>query len=236
MRAADPTAGDGEEPVSSGIGTLNEGSLHAALKEHYARPGDRFEVPLEGFVIDLVRADGSLVEIQTGTFAALGDKFDRLVDGHRMLLVHPIAVESILVRPDGSRRRSPKKGRLTDVLGQLVSMPTLLDHPNFALDTVLVEVERAQVWDPKARRRRGGWRTEDRRLVQILETHSFTCTEDLARFVPDGLDEVFTTADLARRGGHSRDAAQKLAYCLRATGAFEVVDRTRAGIRYRLAD
>jgi hypothetical protein len=37
------------------IGTLMETSLHAALKEWYAQPGDRTEVPMDGYVIDLVR-------------------------------------------------------------------------------------------------------------------------------------------------------------------------------------
>ena len=53
------------------IGTLNEGSLHAALKQVYAEPGDTFEVPLDRFVIDISR-DELLIEIQTGSFAAMG--------------------------------------------------------------------------------------------------------------------------------------------------------------------
>ena len=39
------------------IGTLNEGALHAQLKEWYCRPGDRLEQSVSGFVIDLVRGD-----------------------------------------------------------------------------------------------------------------------------------------------------------------------------------
>jgi hypothetical protein len=55
-----------------GIGAIGEGPLHAAIKAILARPGDRLEVPLGGFVVDLVRADGELVEVQTGGFSALG--------------------------------------------------------------------------------------------------------------------------------------------------------------------
>ena len=44
----------------SDIGTLNEGSLHAALKELYAQPGDQFEVPLDRFVIDIKRSGKTL--------------------------------------------------------------------------------------------------------------------------------------------------------------------------------
>jgi hypothetical protein len=37
------------------IGTLNEGALHAQLKEWYRRPGDLLEQVTGGFVVDLVR-------------------------------------------------------------------------------------------------------------------------------------------------------------------------------------
>ena len=45
------------------IGTLNEKPLHAGLKEWVARPGDAFEQPVDGYVIDIVR-DDLLIEIQ----------------------------------------------------------------------------------------------------------------------------------------------------------------------------
>ncbi len=51
------------------IGTLNEGALHAQLKDWYRRRGDRVEQLVDGFVIDLVRGE-LLVEIQTGSFAS----------------------------------------------------------------------------------------------------------------------------------------------------------------------
>ena len=47
------------------IGTLNEKPLHAALKDWCARPGDQFEVFVDGFVVDIVRGN-LLIEIQTG--------------------------------------------------------------------------------------------------------------------------------------------------------------------------
>jgi len=50
------------------IGTLNEGALHAQLKDWYRRPGDLLEHKVGGYVIDLVR-DELLVEFQTGGVA-----------------------------------------------------------------------------------------------------------------------------------------------------------------------
>lgn len=213
------------------IGTLNEGSLHAALKADYARPGDRFEVPLDGFVIDIRRAD-QLIEIQTGSFGAMGRKLDHLLAEHRILVVHPIAVETFIEKPGASRRRSPKRRSVHHLFDELVSIPTLLDHPNLILEVVLVSVTDVRADDPTARRGRGGFRTTDRVLREIVDRHRFCDPTDLLDLVPDALPVEFTTVELARDAGISRDLAQKMAYCLRSLGLFHERGRTKAGIEY----
>ena len=220
--------------VEAGIGTLNEGSLHAALKERYAEPGDEFEVPLDGFVIDIARGS-SLIEIQTGSFAAVGRKLDRLLDDHQILLVYPVAAGTWLERPGVKRRKSPKRGSVYSVFDELVSVPTLLDHPGLSLEVVLVHVTKHQIHDPRARRGRGGYRTVDRVLDEVVEVHRFDSVADLCGLLPDNLPPDFTTADLAEQAGISRDAAQKMAYCFRPLGVFEATGRTRAGVTHRLS-
>ncbi|MGF1597608.1 MAG: hypothetical protein ACFCVK_11875 [Acidimicrobiales bacterium] len=218
-------------PIGS-IGTLNEGSLHAALKELYAEPGDEFEFALDGFVIDIRRRD-RLIEIQTGSFGAMGRKLDRLLSGHRVLVVHPLAVETYLHKGEAKPRRSPKRRTLYSMFDELVSMPTLLDHPHFELEIVLTVEDRIQVEDADLRRRRGGWRTVDRRLREVRSRHRFRTVDDLVPLVPPELPAVFNTADLAAATGISRPSAQKMAFCLRATGLFDPVRRTRQGVEYR---
>lgn len=220
-------------PAEPHIGTLNEGSLHAALKQRYSEPGDDFEVPLGRFVIDIRRPD-LLVEIQTGSFGAMGKKLDHLLPDHKILLVYPIAVESYLVRPDAKPKKSPKKSSVYGLFNELVSIPTLLDHPNLTLDVVLVSVNKVQVEDPKARRGRGGWRTSDRVLREVLDTHRFETAEDLLSLLPDNLPPVFTTADMSEAGPFKRDVAQQMAYCFRALGFFTEQGRTKAGYNYTL--
>ena len=216
------------------IGTLNEGSLHAALKDWYAQPGDSFEVPLHGFVIDICRAD-LLIEIQTGSFGAMGRKLDVLLEEHRMLLVYPVAVGTWLNRPRAKPRKSPKRQSVYSLFDELVSVPTLVDHPNLTLDVVEVEVDKHQQHDPGARRGRGGYRTVDRSLRSVVERHRFASVDDLCRLIPDDLPEEFTTADLAAAGNFGRDVAQRMAYCFRPLGVFEQLKRTKAGYVYRRA-
>lgn len=222
----------------SGIGSLNEKPLHAALKEWYRQEGDQVEAPMEGFVVDLVR-DGLLIEIQTRGFASMRRKFDRLLDSHAMRLVHPVAAEKWIVKlgEDGrevSRRRSPKRGIAADVCAELVSFPSLLSHPNFTLEILLVEEEEVRTPDAKKGWRRGGYVIEERRLVEVLDSVEVGSPKELLEFLPDGLPDPFTTADLAAGLGRSRHLAQEVAYCIRLSGAVETVGRDKRGILYRL--
>ena len=52
------------------IGTLNEKSLHAALKLWHAQPEDLIEVLVDGFTVDIVRGD-LLIEIQTRNLSTI---------------------------------------------------------------------------------------------------------------------------------------------------------------------
>jgi hypothetical protein len=198
------------------IGTLNESPLHAALKHHYARPGDCFEVPLEGFVIDLVRGQ-ELVEVQTGSFFPLRPKLERLLDFHPMRIVHPIPAERRIVRLDAqgkvlSSRKSPLKGQFLDVFEHLVSFPTLLTHPNFKLDVLLCREEQ----------HRGPRREKTRHLIEIVDRLELTCASDVAALIPT--ESPFTTAGLASALHCTRALAQRFVYCLKA---LEVVYVTR---------
>ena len=94
---------------TSTIGELRERSLHAGLKSWYALPRDRIEVPLEGYVIDLVRR-GTLIEIQTRGFGKLKRKLTRLTSTHRVRLVFPIAQRKWIVTTDARRTESCAAG------------------------------------------------------------------------------------------------------------------------------
>ncbi|MBI5566745.1 MAG: hypothetical protein HY870_17730, partial [Chloroflexi bacterium] len=116
------------------IGTLHETELHAALTRHYARPSDQLEATVDGYVGDVLRADGvgasggagGIIEIQTHNFAALKHKLPRLLEQHAVTLVYPIAVEKWVVRVEANRRtvigrrKSPHRGHLAELFIELV--------------------------------------------------------------------------------------------------------------------
>jgi hypothetical protein len=227
----------------SGIGVLREGPLHAALKDWLARPGDAAEVRVEGFVIDLVRADGELVEIQTGGFAPLGRKLDALLDGHRMRIVFPVPAQRRIVRVDAhgevlSARRSPLKGGPLDVFDRLVSFPSLLAHPNLVVEVLLCREDHVRA--PEAGRSRSGRRRRDpgeRRLVEVLDRVELDSPAAAAALLPATLGggEPFTTRELAAALRCRMVLAQRVAYCLRAMEVFaDAGKRGRAPLHRRV--
>jgi hypothetical protein len=222
----------------TGIGMLREGPLHAALKALLARPGDRLEVPVGGFVIDLVRADGELVEIQTGSFSPLRSKMDALLDSHRVRIVHPIPARRRIVRVDAegtvlSTRPSPKRPGSTAIFEGLVSFPTLLEHPNLAIELLLCSEDHVRAPSP-VRGRRYLRDPGERRLIEVLSRIELAAPRDLAALLP-ALEGEFTTRELAAAMGEPLPLAQKAAACLRALELFEPAGvRGRAPL-YRMA-
>jgi hypothetical protein len=219
------------------IGTLNEKPLHAALKTWYAQPGDRFEVVVDGFVIDIVR-DDLLVEIQTGNFSSIKRKLVTLTAGHPVRLVYPVAREKWIVKlaEDGhrqlGRRKSPKRGGFEHLFGELVSFPGLLASTNFAVEVLLIYEEETRRYDGRRGWRRGGWVTHERRLLDVVDRRLFETAADAAALIPTGLVEPWTTADLATAIGRRRRLAQRMAYCLREMGAIEPVGKQGQAILY----
>lgn len=217
------------------IGSLNETPLHAAVKNWYAAldgqsdSDAQTEVAVAGYVIDLVRADGELVEVQTANFGQMRAKLDALLPDYRVRLVFPVTQEKWIVKvgADGeilSRRKSPKAGRVEALFGELVSIPHLLAHPNFCLDVLLVRAE--ELWrahDKGGKRgwRRGGWIIHDRRLLEVVGRHSFTEPSQLAALLPDDLPNPFTTTDLSACARLQHRLAGQMAYCLREMGQIQ---------------
>lgn len=219
------------------IGTLNEGPLHAGLKAWYAQPGDESEVCVDGFIIDIVRGR-QLVEIQTAGFSTIRDKLRTLVAGHPLRLVYPLAREKWIVRlsEDGQsqigRRKSPKRGRLEEIFWEMVSLPELVAHPNFCLEVLLTQEEEVRRYERGRAWRRRGWVTQERRLLQVMDSYLFEQAADVAKLLPGGLAEPFTTAELARAAGVPRRLAQKMAYCLRKMDAIDVAGKAGRAVLY----
>lgn len=217
-----------------------ETSLHRQLKQHYASDGALVEQRIGRFRIDVVDGD-ELIEIQVASLTAIRDKVRTLLADHRVRVVKPIIARKFLVkkkRAGGrivSRRRSPKQCGILDVFDELVHFTRVFPHPRLTLEVLLVEIEEWRYPGHGRRRwrRPGDHQVEDQQLLSIMDAKQFRAAADLCRLLPRGLPRPFHTGQLAEGLGVQRWIAQRMAYCLRETGAIKTVGKQRGAWLYQ---
>jgi len=214
-----------------------ETSLHRALKDRYADGVDgRREVVIEGFRIDAIDDAGRLVEIQSGALGPLRGKLRRLLPEHRLRIVKPVVLKRRVVRrsrrggPVVSARCSPKRGSLVDVFDDLMGVVRVFPHSNLDIEVLGVTIDEVRV----PRRRWPRYRVIDRCLGEIHDSTTLARAGDLWALLPASCAgrEPFTTFDLAQRLERPLWFAQRVAYCLRLTGAARVVGKTANRLIY----
>lgn len=184
------------------IGTLNEHTLHLALK-HYLEPDPAFhEVPCLGYVADILR-DGAITEVETRSFANIRRKLAAFLGEYDVTVVYPVAVKKWVVWIDpetgemSERHKSPKKGRPSDVLIELLRLSDFLTNPRFRLRLIFLETEEYK--------RRDGWSRDGKRgatrqeRVPLSFLGELLCErprdyEKLVETIPEG---SFTAAEFA---------------------------------------
>jgi hypothetical protein len=217
----------------------NESSLHSAVKTWIAEAGDRFEVEVDGFVVDIVRGN-LLIEVQTRNFSAIREKLRSLVKNHKVRLVYPIAERKWITHINGDnsrvkkRRRSPKKGQMIDLFDELVRIPKLVGEANFELEVLMTEEEEIRCNDGRGSWRRRGVSIKDHHLINVVDSALFKCTGDFLRFLPADLAQPFTSRQLATRLEISLRLARRMTYSLREIGALQVTGKTERALLFKI--
>lgn len=191
------------------------------------------------FRIDAIVKD-ELIEIQHGSLSAIRDKIGRLLKQHRVRVVKPIVARKQLIKLSGkgeqivAKRMSPKRGSILDVFNDLVYFTQVFPHPKLSLEVPLVEIEE---WRYPGHGKRRRWRKndhqiQDQRLICVQKVHRFAEARDLARLLPISLRSPFHTGQLAEALDIDRWYAQKMAYCMRKTGAVQQVGKQGNALLY----
>ncbi|MGD8545882.1 MAG: hypothetical protein PVH12_06880 [Candidatus Bathyarchaeota archaeon] len=206
-------------------------SLHSEVIDWYSVSGDKLEVKVDDFIIDVLR-DKLLIEIQTRNFSAIKKKLIKLLKKNQVRLVYPIAKLKWIVHISRSgeflrRRKSPKKGKLIDLFYELVHMPNLVRNKNFSFEVLLIEEEELRCDDGKGSWKRKGVSIRDRKLLNVYDKVVFKNNQDFLRLLPNDVDEPFTNKFLAMKMGISIRLAQKITYCLRKMGAVSIASKKR---------
>lgn len=196
--------------IASGINTRNESSLHKALKVIYSlNEGCRTEVPLDGKVYDIIDGEGNIIEIQTGSVSSLRSKIETaLLNGRAVKVVHPIAAIKIIELYDENHalihsRQSPLHLSIYNMWQEITGLIPVLLQSGFSLDVIEAKITETrlsyggQVQSFNRRRRwRKSWNKADKRLNEVLFTHTFKEASDYAALIPKECPHIFCAKDV----------------------------------------
>jgi len=213
----------------NGIGTLGEKTLHAVLKRYFEPFEDSHERKVGGFVADIVGENG-IIEIQTRNFDKLRKKLDTFLEAARVTVVYPIPQTKWLMWIDengvcSNRRKSPKTGTIYDAFKELYKIKSYLNHPNFNLCIVLLEVEEYRYLNGWSKDKKKGSTRCDRIPIEICDEFYFEALQDFQKLIPSNLTENFTAKDYKKSAGVSLSTAQTALNILNYLGTVQRVDK-----------
>ena len=173
---------------------------------------------------------------RVSAFGAMRKKLSYLLGYYPVHLVHPIAVEKIIIRQDShgretARRRSPKVGGAIDIFPELVYIRDLVMHPNLTFEILMTREEEHRRQDPK-RRKWNGWYVHDRRLVEVVERITLASIADFRKLLPADLPVPFTNRELADILGCRTRQTGDITYTMRRMGALREVGKRGNAILY----
>jgi hypothetical protein len=214
----------------SSIRSLNESTLHKDLKWLYSESNDQLEKNIGNFIIDIVR-DDQLIEIQIRNFSAIKNKLEVLLQNYKVKLIHPIIQDKWIINLDTQlnkiirRRLSPIHYSYIYIFNELIRIPKMISHPNFTIETILVQIEEIRVKIKEVSYRRKGWSIYDKKLLKIIGSKKFNNPIDFLYLIPKNIESPFTNLELAKNLKKPLGLARKITYCLREMDMIKIVGK-----------
>lgn len=219
-----------QERLRQGIGTLQEKTVHAVLKNFY-EPDPAFqEIRVKNFVADILR-DGEIIEIQTGNFNAMRRKLDTFLQYYPVTIVYPIIHTKWLCWIDEQtgevtkKRKSPKKRTQYDAFYELYKIKPYLTHPNLHLCLTLIDAEEYRLLNGWSQDRKRGSTRYDRIPRSLVDEFYIDSPRAYGCMFPEDLPEKFTAREYAKASGLALRYAQTAMTVLRHIGAIELVNK-----------
>lgn len=252
-----------ENEEFDGIGTLGEKQMHAAIKRFICSEESKHEIKIDGsalcidrdgdvednkkkkrrFVADVLDGD-TIFEIQTGPFSPLKAKIEWILENtaYNIVVIHPIAetkwINYISAKSGEIERRqkSPKKGKFTDIAGELYYLRDFIGNPRFSLVLLMMEAEQYKKNAVKDARRRPKYQKYELIPVSLLRAQVFKSADDYRCFVPNSLPDTFCVKDYSKASGIRGRDAYSIVKTLVYLGFFEEAGKIGRAAAYRIKD
>ena len=252
-----------EDDGYDGIGRLGEKQMHAAIKRFICPDESKHEILIDGsagcierdeseenkktkkrrFVADVL--DGNTIyEIQTGGFSPLRDKIQWILDNtsYNVMVIHPIAETkwvSVINNKTGNienRKKSPQKGKITDIASELYFFRDFISSPRFSLVILMMEAEQYKKNMQADGRKRPRYRKYELLPVSLLRAYVFKSVEDYKLFLPDDLPNPFCVKNYSEKAKIYGMDAYSIVKTLLHLGLLEEHGNLGRAAAYKISD
>ncbi len=201
------------EREKNGIGTLQEKTVHAVLKQFYEPELSHQEIRIGKFVADIFREE-EIIEIQTRSFNSMRKKLDYFLEQYPVTIVYPIIHTKWLFWIDeetgevSKKRKSPRTGSPYDAYYELYKIKPYLTHPNLHLCLVLIDAEEYRLLNGWSRDKKKGSTRYDRIPVKLVDEFYIGSPAEYGCVIPENLPSHFTSKDFSKAAKIPRSLAQ----------------------------
>lgn len=188
------------ERNKNGIGTLQEKTLHAVLKNFYEPDISHQEVKVERFVADILRK-GEIIEIQTCNFNNMRKKLNSFLKFYPVTIVYPIIHVKYLYWVNeetgevSSGRKSPKRGSFYDAFHELYKIKPFLTNPNLHICLTLIDAEEYRILNGWSKDKKRGSTRYDRIPISLVDELYIGSISEYMCLIPKEVPEEFTVKD-----------------------------------------
>lgn len=219
----------------SKIGTLNEKTIHNALKCYYCSE-EGHEAKIGEFYADAIGENG-IIEIQTASFSKLNKKLSKMLRACHVTVVYPYEYivhnysinEQTEEAISSSNRRNSSFSKL---FLELYRIKAFLTNPNLTICVAMLEINKKTFYKDNRRIRYKGIPRE-KLPVRYIKEIRLDNKADYMDFLPSDLPEKFTKKDVQMLC-KSTDAALMLEI-LEYVGAVKRIGKDRNSIIYKLS-
>ncbi len=184
----------------STIGTLNEKTIHNALKTYYCEEISH-EARIGGFYADAAGENG-IVEVQTANFLKLNKKLSKMLRACHVTVVYPFEkfVHNYSTNEQtGEIISSSTKtnNSYSKLFLELYRIKAFLTNPNLTICVAQLEINKKTYYKDNRRIRYKGIPRE-KVPVGFIKEIRLDNKADYMQFIPEGLPEQFTKKDLGK--------------------------------------
>lgn len=182
------------------IGTLNEKTIHNALKCYYCSESDH-EARIGSFYADGAGENG-IFEIQSANFSYLAKKLTLMLRASHVTVVYPYekVTHNYAVNEQTGEVMSETKrteSSFSKLFLELYRLKAFLTNPNLTIRIAFLELDKKTYFKDSRRIRRKGMKKE-KCPTRLLDEIVLDAPSDYLVFLPEGLPEQFTRSDLQR--------------------------------------